>query len=383
MSWDHVIGQSRVKGILRSAMERKRLAHAYLFSGAAGSGTEALSIELAKALNCGQSATEACDRCPDCLKMSLLQHPNLHLIFPLPVGKNEKNGDSPLAKLSDDEIAAVREQIQIKAANAYHTIQVPKANTIKINSVREIRREVSLSAFARGVKVFIVFDAEDLNDEASNALLKTLEEPPPGTLILLTTSRPEKLVPTIVSRCQQIRFDPLSVDEIRNALEQRQGVSPEQSGVIARLSGGSYSRALQLIHTDMGERRAEAISFLRIALGGTRKEILEEIEGLVTNHQRPELEEFLLILQAWIRDAMVVGQHQQAAIGAEEFEALQKFALHYPELDFAQLHQAIDRAVSYLRENVYIPLILLNLTFALRATASQSHGTLGESASQR
>ena len=382
MSWDRVIGQSRVKGILRTAIGRKRLAHAYLFSGSAGSGTEALAIELAKALNCSQSVQDACDRCADCLKIRLLQHPNLHLIFPLPVGKGEKNGDSPLAKLSDDEIASVREQIQAKADNPYHSIQVPKANTIKINSVREIRREVSLAAFARGMKVFIVFDAEELNDEASNALLKTLEEPPPGTIILLTTSRPEALVPTIVSRCQHIRFDPLSADEIRVALEQREGLPPEQSSVIARLSEGSYSRALQLIHTDMGERRSEALAFLRIALGGTRKEILEEIESLVSDYQRPELEDFFLILQAWIRDAMVVGHDREAAIDAEDLEALQRFARQYPGLDFAAFQQSIDRAVSHLRKNVYIPLILLNLTFALREATSRPQNTQGAFASR-
>jgi len=101
------------------------------------------------------------------MKVDILQHPNMHLVFSLPVGKNEKYGDSPLAKLAEEEIAVIREQIRMKAGNSYHTIQIPKANTIKINSVREIRREVALTAFAQGKKVFIVLDAENLNDEAS------------------------------------------------------------------------------------------------------------------------------------------------------------------------------------------------------------------------
>ena len=102
-------------------------------------------------------------------------YPNLRLIFALPVGKGEKVGDSPMAKLAEDEAAAVLEQIALKAADPYHVIGVPRATTIKINSIRELRKESSLSSFMAGKRVFLIIDAENLNDEASNAILKTLE----------------------------------------------------------------------------------------------------------------------------------------------------------------------------------------------------------------
>src|SRR5690349_10336405 len=99
-SWDAIIGQARIKQVLRSAVSSNRLAHAYLFSGPEGTGKSAMAIELAKVMNCEKGGPDSCGRCPSCLKMQTLQHPNLHLVFPLPVGKNEKYGDDPYAKLS-------------------------------------------------------------------------------------------------------------------------------------------------------------------------------------------------------------------------------------------------------------------------------------------
>src|SRR5512140_2087223 len=174
MSWQSVIGQHRVKELLVSTLRRNRLAHAYVFSGPEGVGKDAAAIELAKVLNCDAQGTEACDSCPSCLKFASLQHPNLHLVFALPVGKGEKLGDGPLAKLSEEDVAAVQEQVSRKARDPYHILSVPRATTIKINSIRELRKESALSAFSQGKKVFLIVDAENLNDEASNAILKTL-----------------------------------------------------------------------------------------------------------------------------------------------------------------------------------------------------------------
>ena len=174
------------------------LAHAYLFAGSVGAGTEAASLELAKTVNCKKGGNEACDECESCAQANRLQHPNIHLIFPLPVGKGETADDPPMQKLNAEEFSAVREEIRLKALDPYRTISLSRANTIKVSSIREIRRISSISSDQGGKKCFLIFGAEDMADTAANALLKTLEEPIGDTLIVLTSADPSKLLPTIL-----------------------------------------------------------------------------------------------------------------------------------------------------------------------------------------
>ncbi len=366
MSWNTVIGQQRAKEILRQALKNQRLAHAYLFSGPRGTGKDAMAIELAKVLNCERDNQDACGECSGCLKFGQLAHPNVKLVFALPVGKNEKYGDSPVAKLSDEDIGFLREEIQQKARQPYHRITLPKANNIKINSIREIRKESSLTAFEGGKKVFIIIEAENLSDESANALLKTLEEPQEDTLLILTTSQPDNLLPTIISRCQHIRFGPLTVEEISSALQQRETIEPARAEFIAQLSHGSYSRALELTSTTLEERYAEAVEFLRTALYKPRQELYRLTDEIIAENERGDMEEFLGLLQSWFHAAMVLRENDVLQSPFDDGESLRKFIEHHPSVDYSALFTATERSISLLNKNVYIPLILLNLAVDLR-----------------
>ena len=159
MGWDRVIGQQRVKELLRRTLTSGTVAHAYLFWGGDGVGKDAMAIEFARALNCLENKVDPCDNCASCKKVDVLQHPNISLIFALPVGKSEQSGDDPITVLTDDQVSAIQEQIRLKAENPYHRLSVPKANFIKINSVRDVRREAALSAYEGGKRVFIISHA--------------------------------------------------------------------------------------------------------------------------------------------------------------------------------------------------------------------------------
>jgi len=218
MSWNSIIGQQRAQDILRRSIEQGRIAHAYLLWGPRGTGKDALAIEFAKTLLCERQGTEACDACPSCKKVQILQHPNVKLVFALPAAKADKGGDSVEAKFQPDVRDEIRNQLEQKAKNPYFHFEIPKATQINIGTIREIKRESSLSAFEKGKKIFIISDAEMMNDTSANSLLKVLEEPLSDTIFLLTTSRKEKLLPTIVSRCQSVRCNVLKDEEIEHAL---------------------------------------------------------------------------------------------------------------------------------------------------------------------
>lgn len=366
MSWDRIIGQTRVKQILISALRNNRLAHAYLFSGPIGVGKDAVAFEIAKVLNCESHSWESCDKCPNCQKFDTLRHPDLNLVFSLPLGKNEEKGDPPLAKLKEDDIEIIRQQIQLKAKNHYHRIMIPKANTIKINSIREIRKSSAMTTFGNGKKVFIILNAENLNEESANALLKTLEEPLDDTILILTTSQPEVLLPTIISRCQHVRFDSLTAKEIKDALINYEKIDNQQAEWISQVSNGSYLRALELIEPVFKEKSELTINFLRTALYKSKIELLLLIKHIVTEYQKPEIEELLYMLQNWLRSAMLYNQDLEAILSSDDSMVTKKFITAHPEIDYKLVFDAISRSISLLNRNVYVQLIFLNLALELR-----------------
>ena len=372
MSWEQVIDQPRVKRILSAIVRGDRVAHAYLFTGPEGVGKYAAALELARAVNCDRPDGGPCGTCDNCKRIAALQYPDVHLVFALPVGKNEKAGDSPIARLADEDVTLIQEQLRLKAANSYHRIVLPRATTIKLSSMREVRRESALSSFGRGRKVFIILDAEMMNDESSNALLKTLEEPAGDLMIILITTRPELLLPTIISRCQLIRFDPPRDESIASALVEREHIEPAQAAAVASLAAGSYTRAIEYLHSDLAERRREAVDFLRTVLYRPRGELLDAIDHIAADLERSEVEDMLRLMLSWLREAMRASQGI-ATQGGDDDSVL-KFARHYDRLDYEPIFGALDRAVSLIGKNVYIPLILIDLAVRLRNLISADAG---------
>jgi DNA polymerase-3 subunit delta' len=368
--WPRVIGQMRVKRTLLSALRTDRLAHAYLFYGPEGVGKDALALELARLLQCervGEGAAEACGECDSCLKALTMQHPDIQLVTALPTGKSEAGGDSPLAKLSADDLSVIQEEYRRKAENPYRRIDIPRALVIKITSIREVRREAALTSFGGKKRVFIISHAEDMEDAAANALLKTLEEPISDCLILMTTSNREALLPTIVSRCQQVRFDPLGEEEITASLIAREGVDQTHAALIGRLANGSYARALELLQTDVFEERTFAVEFIRDALSGNAARVIDDAERIASWKNRDQVERFLLTILLWFRDALVLS-HGGSVINLDQQEDLKRYCARNPEADIPAAMAETERALSLLGRNAYIKLVMYTLATRLRRT---------------
>jgi len=366
MSWKSIIGQSRIKQLLMASLEHGRLAHAYLFVGEAGLGKYPTALELAKCVNCQQSPFDACDTCPSCARVKELQHPNLSLVFPLPVGKYEKSNDPPLSKLSDADISALKQELKLKAENPYHQIRLERASEIKVNSIREIRRQAAFKSFDTGRKVFIILDAEKMNEESSNAFLKTLEEPTPDTLFILLTARQEALLPTIVSRCQVIRFDQLSEKDLGYALVDRYHVPYDDAVTAARLANGSFIRAHQYVDRGTTDRKETAVNFLRTILSKSRKEINDRILELDSEYKRRDFTEMFLFLQQWFRDAMRMREEVAGSQDVPDRGSIDKFNSNFPAWEYTNTIEVLERSISLLDKNVYIPLILINVAHNLR-----------------
>lgn len=366
MSWNDIIAQHRVKKKLHTSIELNRLPHALLFYGPEGVGKDAAAIQLAKVLNCKSGGTDSCDECTDCKQINMLQHQNLILVFALPVGKGEESSDSPIEKLSADDMANIYSQIEQKAKNLYHKIAIDKANTIKISSIRDIRRKTAMSVSGNGKRVILIMNAEDLGIEASNALLKTLEEPPRNTILILTSSNKDALLPTIVSRCQLIRFDELTENQIKEALIIRENVDEEKSNIISRLANGNYTSALEMINTDFFEKRNQLVDFLVLVLTSDTLKISQEVDRIIKSSSKPEIERFFLMLNVWFRDVKTMQEGADNIINTDLLSRLTKFLNRYPNGDFHKIFIAIEKSLSLIQKNVYIPLVFFRFIVTIR-----------------
>ncbi len=371
MSWNNVIGQNRTKQLLQNSFSKGHVAHAYLFHGDEGIGKDAMAIAFARLINCKKKRTDACGECESCRKVDTLQHPDIHLIFKLPVGRGEGKDDGPLDKLSDEQIKEVRDQIALKAADVYHHITVSKANFIKINSIREIRRAVSMSSYDNGRKVFIVVDAEDMNAEASNSLLKTLEEPPPNTILILTTARKSMLLSTIISRCQSVQFDLLDEQELCDALIRRENVDREQAQIVSRLAQGSYAKAKKLLSRNLLQEQKDAVDFLRLVLSPHKANLISAVDRLASTRDRTLVEEWLKVLQSWVRDALVLKETGESSVQELHHADLKNFLDRFPRADLLGALQSVERQIALVGKNVYLPLILTTLSIDLKRHLSR------------
>ncbi len=339
--WKNVIGQDRVKKIIRQTLESKKLPSAYLFTGAEGVGKDAVAIELAKALNClepSMKGLEGCDECANCKQISALTSQLLVFVFALArdSAKEERSSDD------EDEVSKVdlvREQIEAKAADSYHNIEIPKALTINIKQIRDLRLQLSRSVTGGNKRIVFISEADTMRREAQNAFLKSLEEPHDNTLIILTSSNPGRFYATILSRCQDIRFDQLTPTEIADALVERDEIERPQAEFLARLAGGSYSVARSFVNENVAELRKQVVQLLRMGLSRSRKNALSEIDNFLPRagggsflEKRQTVEQLLHLLTLWLRDALALSSGSEEFIfNNDQIEDLKRFTGRFGE----------------------------------------------------
>lgn len=363
MAWNTIIGQERVKNTVRSVLGSGRVPHAWLFTGPEGVGKDAVAIEVARCLRCENLGdfAEPCNTCRGCRSVAELQNANVQFVFALPTGKGEDGrSDSPMMKLSDSEISLIRDEIAVKAANPYHNISIPKAQQIKISSVRQIRRDVSMSATEPGKRVVIVSEAHLMREEAANAFLKTLEEPTSDTLLILTTSHRERILPTILSRCQEIRFDLLQDEEIAQALSERREVDPTTARLTARLARGSYSNAESLLESDVNQYRYDVVSFMRGALRRSPVAAHSEIERLTSGNDRSHLERMLDLLLLWLRDAFALRLtgNDDVVINQDQLADIRSFNGKFGAAPLDRMIGTVESSIEAIRRNAQPPLVM-------------------------
>lgn len=375
MPWNQILGHERIKKILQKSIIDSRIAGSYCFWGISGIGKDALALEFAKTVNCmnpnidGESI-ESCGECKSCIQFGKMSNPNVDFVFSLPVGKSETRNDLPLDKLSEEQITAIHEQKLMKAEDPYYRISIQNANHIKISSIREVKRKLMLSGTGRGRRFVIISGADEMNAESANAFLKTLEEPNEGVTIIMTTSRPEMILPTILSRCQQVRCEPLPDDVLMQTLSARFDLPEADAKTITSFAQGSYTRALDFMDEDMRKLRFEVVEMLRTALKkrNFRSELLEYTGSLSKSLDKKGFETMLSLFLLWFRDIMIYQQSGESGVivNSDQTKIIEKFTAKFGASDHPRAIQSVEEAIIRTRKNVSKELILLTLFLNLR-----------------
>jgi len=320
MRFSDVIGQTYPKQLLRQMATGSRLPHALLFLGPAGSGKKALALALAQYVLCENPGPEdACGLCNACRKVDKLLHPDLHFSFPS-IGAN-----------ATSEIFLPQWRSAI-AENPYfdvnHWLQLIGADNKQGNITKEecvnIIRKLSLKTFEGEYKILIMWLPEYLGKEG-NRLLKMIEEPPDQTLFFLLAENQELILPTILSRCQLVKVNPLHDEEVVEGLVRREVAGQREAESVAYLSNGNFFEACKLAADHQNDYATKLLDWLRKAYGGNGVELVrwsEEIAGIGREKQKQFLRYALHFMREYM--ALLVTGNAQVRLQPEELQTAQK-----------------------------------------------------------
>ncbi|HUQ32587.1 MAG TPA: DNA polymerase III subunit delta' [Pyrinomonadaceae bacterium] len=303
--FDHLLGNQRVKDILRRMLSVGRTPGALLFVGEDGVGKKLFALEIAKALNCRTPVgVEACDQCSSCVRINQSKFPEY---------SDDKDNKERLVRSDHPDVLLAR----------------PFTRVLRIGPMREIEQEANYRPFEGRARVFIIEEANRLNESSSNALLKTLEEPPVSSHLILITSRPAQLLPTIRSRCQVVRFAPLAPSEIEAHLLKGKQVSPVDARLLSRVARGSIGRALS---TDLENYRVQREAMMEVvnalSLTHDRARLLRASEEMNDAKHKDQYEPRLDVLATIIHDvwALALGATDEQVINQDLRPQLSKVA---------------------------------------------------------
>ncbi len=360
--WEGIAGQDKVKELLTSFINTDRIPHALLFQGNEGVGKDYVSIKFADALNLSYSSNNTSFISK---QIASLREPYIKFIYPLPRGKNETESDDPYEKLSVDEIDNIREELGKKAGNPYYQISLSNANAIKINSIRDIKKFLSLEFTDLKYRVVIISNAHLMNEPSQNALLKNLEEPPSGVVFILTTSQPSRLRETILSRCWIINFGPLSKENVVQILINRFSIENSLAEEVALFSGGSLTKALTLLNNDFKELKDKTFRILRYSFGAKFHSALSEFDQLMVNNDKEGIRIIIEMIITWLNDLQRFKHIQSDYFFVDYAETFEKFNSRYPKNEINHIITKLDQLSSSIGNNVNTKIICLDLVFLL------------------
>ncbi len=253
MRFSEIPGQAEIIGRLVSSVDREHVSHAQIFTGPEGCGGLALALAYAQFISCeNRLPADSCGVCKSCIKYEKLIHPDLHFVFPVIKDKKDKKNDEPVSNKYIEQWREFVKHSPFFSLNKWlDNIEVGNAQgLIFASEALEIIKKLSLKSFESDFKIMIIWLPEKMHLSTANKLLKLIEEPPEKTLFLLVSEEPDKVIPTILSRCQIVKIQAFKRDDIVNFLTARFELSGPKAADIAQVANGNIVRAIEMCENE-------------------------------------------------------------------------------------------------------------------------------------
>jgi DNA polymerase III, gamma/tau subunits len=368
MYFKDIIGQEEVKQKLIESARKGIVPHAQLFCETGGAGAFPLALAYAGYLNCtNRGETDACGRCPSCVKYNEYAHPDLHFVYPIVAKKDKKK------EVCDDYLAEWRPFLKnhtyfnldnwleaINAGNSQPLIYSKESD--------EIARKLSLRIYEAEYRILLIWLPEKLHPTCANKLLKIIEEPPQNTVILMVSEQPDLILGTIQSRSQRITIRPITGEAIAASMISQYGISPDDARHVAHLSEGNYLKAVEAI--SLGEEKAY---FLELFKSMMRNSWARNVKGMkatadeLASIGRERQKGFLAYCQHLIRENFVYRFQAPELnyMNAPEAGFSVKFSPFVNERNVFDLMDELAKAELHITQNVNAKMVFFDLSLQL------------------
>ncbi|MBU0983302.1 MAG: hypothetical protein KKA42_05500 [candidate division Zixibacteria bacterium] len=362
--------QSKAWSLLAGSVASGRVASTYLFCGAEGLGDWPLAVEFAALLNCPTPIDERadgglmrpCGECSTCRSIRGLNHESLQIVVPIPKHKN-----------ADEAVDLANAVLARKREEPFELLDTSSPLSISIEMARQVKKTLSRKGAEGITRVVVFYQMETMRASSADALLKLIEEPPPDTVLILTTARSEGLLPTIQSRAQKIRLERVPENLAVRYLQEHYQAGDTRARLSARLSDGNLGRAIELAASDDSadsSDRAVGLLLFRTLFTESNPAVIGQAFDLLNPGDRGALEEMLRLWQTLIRDcAFYAGTgDEEALINIDFVKDVRNISRNFNDSSLAgRLTDTIKNALADLRLNVHIQPALVALLLRLRA----------------
>ncbi len=370
MFFKDVIGQNAIKEQLIRSAETGTVPHALLFADQGGAGAFPLALAYARYLNCtDRTATDACGKCPSCVKYNIMAHPDLHFIFPI-VAKKEKKKE-----VCDDYLEEWRSFLSgrpyfnldnwldhIDAGNSQALIYSKESD--------EIIRKLSLKIYEAAYRILLVWLPEKMHPTCANKLLKAVEEPPQNTVILMVSETPDQVLGTILSRTQRVNVRAISPEDMTAAMQQQFGITHDDAAHVAHLSGGNYLRAVEAI--SLGEENSFFLEQFKTMM---RNSWARNVKGMKATGDtlagigRERQKNFLQYCQHLIRENFMYRFQapELTYMNPDEAGFAVRFAPFVNERNVVDIMEDLAKAERHITQNVNAKMVFFDLSMRLTA----------------